>query len=259
MFETKIRKVVRRGRSHTQRCEDESLVFSYNQIAVIAVFDGCSDGTDSYFASGLFAKILKKIAIEDKGYFETVNEGTNLENVVEYIICTFFHELNKATSYLKLDYSEILSTIVLSAINLKTKQSFSIIIGDGTVYIDGEINTIHAEKNAPQYITYFLEKNYEDFWKENVNKYKAEIKDTIAVMSDGIDSFKNYSENRYINEIEKTDIIHRFFKSKLFIGNKIGLAKICNILEEFSHIAPSDDLSIAHITFVEIPEENETI
>lgn len=258
MFEVKARKVVRRGRVHDQRCEDESLVFSYNQIAVIAVFDGCSTGTDSYFASGLFAKILKKIAIEEEGFFKQINEDSNLEDVVNVIMCSFFFELKKAKYYLKLDDSEILSTIVLSAVNLKTKQAFSIIVGDGSVYIDGKINTIHPEKNAPRYITYFLEKKYEDFWKENINKYTLEVKDTIAVMSDGIDSFRHYSENRYVNDAEKADIIYRFLKSKYLLDNKVGLARICNILDS-EHLAPSDDLSIAHITFVEIPEQDETI
>jgi len=258
MFEVKARKVVRRGRAHDQRCEDDSLVFSYNQISVIAVFDGCSDGTDSYFASGLFAKILKKIAIEEENFFKQINEETSLEDIVNVIMCSFFYELKKAKYYLKLDDSEILSTIVLSAINLKTKQSFSIIIGDGSVYVDGEINTIQPEKNAPRYIAYFLGKKYEDFWSDDVNKYKAKVKDTIAVMSDGIDSFRHYSENRYVNETEKADIIHRFFKSGYLLDNKVGLARICNILDS-EHFAPSDDLSIAHITFIEIPEQDETI
>ena len=89
MFEVKARKVTRRGRSHVQRCEDESLVFSYNQIGVIIVFDGCSTGTDSYFASGLFAKIFKKIAIQHKTYLENLNENSDLENVVYNLLELF--------------------------------------------------------------------------------------------------------------------------------------------------------------------------
>jgi len=259
MFKVKVRKVVRRGRSHDQRCEDDSLIFSYNQIAVIAVFDGCSDGTDSYFASGLFAKILKKIAIRNREYFEKINQDSNLEDVVHNITRLFFDELKHTIAYYELDNKEALSTIVLSAVNLITKQSFSIIIGDGSVYVDGDIYTVQPEKNEPQYIAYSIKRDFEDFWGKSVNKYTFTIKDTIAVMSDGIDSFKKYNENRYVNEIEKADIVYRFFKSRLFLSNKIGLARICNILETEERIAPNDDLSIAHITFVEIPEQSETI
>jgi len=260
MFEVKSRQVTRRGRAHAHRCEDESLVFSYNQIAVIIVFDGCSTGRDSYFASGLFAKIFKKIAIQHKTFLESINEESNLEDVVHTLIELFFNELRYSFNYFVLDLTEILSTIVLSAVNLKTKQSYSIIVGDGSIYIDGKIHTIKpTNENAPDYIAYYLTSLFSDVWKNNVYKYNFKIEKTIAVMSDGIDSFRNYDENRYITDDEKDEIIKRFFESGFLLNNKIGLARICNILDD-KNIAPSDDLSIAHITFVEIIEdENEAV
>ena len=255
MFVARSRNVTRRGRAHTQRCEDESLVFSYNQIAVIIAFDGCSSGKDSYFASGLFAKLFKKIAIQHKTYLENLDENSNLRHVTYNLMELFFNELKYSFSYFVLDLSEILSTIVLSVVNIKTKQSYSVIVGDGSIYIDGIIHSINAEENAPYYISYFLSTPFADVWEYNINKYSFKVERVIAVLSDGIDSFKNYNENRYVTEAEKKDIIARFLESNYLLNNKIGLARICNMLETESNIAPSDDLSIAHITFV----ENETI
>jgi hypothetical protein len=259
MFDVKIRKTTRRGRSHTQRCEDESLVFSYNQIGVIIVFDGCSSGTDSYFASGLFAKIFKKIAIQYKTYIENINDFSPLEGVSYTLMKLFFNELKYSFYYFELDLTEILSTIVLSVVNLKTKESYSIIAGDGSIYVDGTMHTVQPNnENAPNYISYYLSSSFDDIWKNNVYKYNFKVEKTIAVLSDGIDSFKNYNENRYVNEDEKNEIIKQFFESGYLLNNKIGLSRICNIFED-KNIAPSDDLSIAHITFVEIPEKNEII
>jgi hypothetical protein len=253
MFDAKMRRTTRRGRAHTQRCEDESLVFFYNQIAVLSVFDGCSDGDDSYFASGLFAKILKKIAIQNKVYFESLDENSDLESVMYTIMDWFFNELKYSFDYLKLTIKEALSTIAVSVVNIKTKNSYSVIIGDGSVYVDGMMNSIKPKDNAPDYITYYLTSTFFNIWNNNVYKYSFKIKNTIAVLTDGIDSFKDYNENRYLNSDEKKEVIYQFFESGYLLDNKIGLARICNILDG-KNIAPSDDLSIAHITFVEIPE-----
>lgn len=260
MFEVKIRKLERRGMAHEQRCEDDSLAFSYNQIAVLIVFDGCSSGTDSYFASALFAKIFKKIAIEGKGYFESLNENSHLETIAYTIIHWFFEELKYVVNYLELDISEVLSTIVFSLVNIKTKKSYSVIFGDGSIYVNGETFSVHAENNAPNYIAGHLNEQFYDVWENNCAfKRNFDVKETIAVLSDGIDSFRSYREGRYVNDIEKEDILYRFFRSGRFLDSKIGLAKICNILDSEKHIAPSDDLSIAHITFVEKSEKNEAV
>ena len=251
MLVAKSRNVTRRGKGHPQRCEDESLVFSYNQIAVIIAFDGCSSGKDSYFASGLFAKLFKKIAIQHKIYLENLNENSDLEKVTYNLMELFFDELKYSFSYFVLDLSEILSTIVLSVVNLKTKKAYSIIAGDGSLYIDGKIHSINADENAPKYISYYLQSPFPDVWENNINKYNFEVQKVIAVLSDGIDSFKNYNENRYVTETEKSDIIARFFESTYLLDNAVGLARICNMIEKESNIAPNDDLSIAHITFIE--------
>ena len=83
----------------------------------------------------------------------------------------FFDEIKHLKNYLELDESEILSTIVMSVVNLNTQNSYSIIIGDGSVYIDGIMYSVKTEKNEPKYIGYFLNEEFEHFWGDHVFKY----------------------------------------------------------------------------------------
>ena len=45
---------------HHNFCEDSSLVFQDDNFIHIAVFDGCSTGIDSHFASFFFSRMLRK-------------------------------------------------------------------------------------------------------------------------------------------------------------------------------------------------------
>lgn len=57
-----IRTVLKKGTDHLVNCEDD-LFFSnyYDKYYVGAIFDGCSSGIKSHFASSLFGKILQTV------------------------------------------------------------------------------------------------------------------------------------------------------------------------------------------------------
>jgi len=241
------RNVTRKGSSHAHRCEDESFTFTYDNITVLMVFDGCSNGTKSYFASGLFYKLFKKISLHHADYFRSNN---NVEDISKFLLRTFFSELKSAMSYLELNVKEVQSTIVLSVINTETKLSHSIMVGDGSVYLDGKIETEQPENNAPRYICYFLGMEFEEFWSQEVFEYDHKVERTISVMTDGIDSFK--IKNQFISQEQKGHIIDTLLRDERFfsVDGQIPLQKKCNILE-IDGLLPSDDLAIARLVFLE--------
>jgi len=204
----------------------------------------------SYFASGLFATLFKKIAIHHADFFSTEEDPAA---IAKFLIRTFFAEFKSAVSYLELNIAETLSTIVYSVVNIETKEACSVMIGDGTVYVDGKIETEKPENNAPQYISLFFHKSFEELWEEDVFCYNHTVEKTISVMSDGIDSFRNMKENRFVTDEEKEYIVEILLKNEKFFKNAIGMARKCNILEN-EKLVPSDDLSIARLVFFENEE-----
>ena len=55
-----IKELVRRGTNHKNFCEDSVYHLEYGNIVDLAVFDGCSTGIKSHFASELMYKIFRK-------------------------------------------------------------------------------------------------------------------------------------------------------------------------------------------------------
>jgi len=153
--------------------------------------------------------------------------------------------------YLELIPKEVLATIVMAVVDLEKKKAFVAMIGDGSIYIDGEMHTVDCPGNAPMYLAAFLDReNFKDVWEEAlVFSGTYTFNETIAVMTDGIDSFFNKKDNRYINDEEKEMVINQLLKSNSF-KNEIGLARICNILQTYNHFEPKDDLSISRLTFI---------
>ncbi len=90
----KIYKSLTIGEFHTNYCEDfliEEQIGSNRKL--IAVFDGCTMGDESVFASILFGKILRNIA-KKKFYEEFVSSKTiTLEQLLKIGIKELIHEV----------------------------------------------------------------------------------------------------------------------------------------------------------------------
>lgn len=260
-MEVSLRNVVRRGLDHALSCEDEALSTIFNdRLAIMVVFDGCSKGEKSSFASGLLGKIFRKILIQDKFYYEEAVDEVSLENICRYTIRRAFLELKHIVHYLELVPKEVLATIVLAVVDLEKGEAHAIMIGDGSIYVDGHIESINCPGNQPQYLAYFL--HYEEFkevWHLSVAFSKSyKFEKTVAVMSDGIDSFFNRDAHRYVNEEERAMIIDTLLKSDRYLKSKIGLAKLCNILQTENKFEPVDDLAISRLTLIS-PVANDSI
>lgn len=249
----KIHTAISRGCDHKTQCED----FLYNgetkTFIVCAIFDGCSSGINSHFASALFGKIFDNIV---KEFADDIDRINNHEEVSKFILYHFSQRLLEIKIFLKLSLLEVQSTIVLMVYNKKFGWCYVVAIGDGFVSVDGQSIIIENNrfsdkedgKDMPDYIGYDIEllKDREVFnrWFESKkNKYFFENAKDITITSDGIKTFRQAkpSKNGKINEI---DFI---VNDKKFIGQETMILKKRNILENIYGLVHSDDLSVIRL------------
>jgi hypothetical protein len=238
-----VRTLLRRGSEHKDFCEDNYLTMEKdNQIFMIA-FDGCSSGKESHFASALFSKLFRKL----------INETyliSDLEALSKALFRRFYNELTVLKGNLDLGIEEILSTILFSVYNIKNKELFLVISGDGAYCINENITKIEAEHNAPDYISYYLSSSFDIFWSSLKKEIFTDVKD-FSLISDGIFSFQmnNKGLNRPVTDKEQDVIKDSLLVDKYLKSNTAMLARKINILkgkftEELSHY---DDLTIVRL------------
>ena len=110
----KIYQLLNIGEHHTNHCEDYVVVESLGKNKwLCAVMDGCTMGRDSYFASTLVGKLLRKIAVE-KSYqtFYDLGEETTVQADVKEVLSKLMAELKEIKSRLLLKEDELLTTLI---------------------------------------------------------------------------------------------------------------------------------------------------
>src|SRR6218665_322695 len=158
----RIYTALQKGEHHLNYCEDYYFVGEINKDKVLcAVMDGCTMATDSYFASTLVGKILKKIT-KEKSYkiFYGLEIYTTPESYLKTILAELFKELGLIKNQLMLEKTELLSTLIIMLIDKEANQGIVMVIGDGLVSINGQI-TEFDQNNIPDYIGYHLHKDFE--------------------------------------------------------------------------------------------------
>lgn len=276
-----IKELIRRGTNHKNFCEDAVYSQVSNGVTYLAVFDGCSTGEKSHFASELMSKLFKRAV----NYFELKNRETKMdmtaEEIMKGVFIDFFTFLQTSKSILDVSVDEILSTLVLSVVkryeypdNLRLEKDTNEIIyndkkveydvcvalsGDGAYFIEGKLNVIDSAENKPDYISYHLNEGIGDAWR-TMKIFNHTVKDisNFAVMSDGIESFKILNPETNINNW-LTEEEEKFMIDKLLIDDKLiksdaMLPRKMNILEKegYNHF---DDLSIIRIIKDEVVQE----
>ena len=230
-----IREILKIGSDHKQ-CEDSTFKMVMDDYVFMAIFDGCSGGVDSHFASSLFKKILRKVIEESLVFKGTPNE------ISKIVLNKFFISLIAIKNILTLNLDEILSTIVFSITDLSTKESFIIVSGDGAYMINEELVEVD-QNNQPDYIAYHLNKTFENVWSTFYTQNYSDV-DDISVVSDGIFTFKNEG----ILSIEEP--INSLLKEQKLIKSEAMLPRLCNILDRKGYYH-YDDLSIVRLIFTE--------
>ncbi|MBB6462189.1 protein phosphatase 2C domain-containing protein [Flammeovirga kamogawensis] len=190
-----IQHVYKKGDIHSNHNEDAFYTYAINnKFTVMAVMDGCSTGVDSYFASALIKKLLKKICLElpqkksltDKLLIDDIS----LDALGKYITRTLFIQLIQIKNKLCLDYSELASTVLISVINTQTKKTWVMVSGDGMVNIDDEVIIID-QQNIPHFLCYFLESTFSNWFTNYTFHKEFSFHQKVILASDGVKSFKN--------------------------------------------------------------------
>lgn len=159
------------SRSHTT-CEDTLDVIETEEYIKGGVFDGCSSGKNSKWASHTLNYAFKQFDYK-------------MSNAA----CKFvMFDLKRIKDILKLDITNFESTAVIFDYDKETKTLHLRVFGDCTYFINGERFDI-SQNNIPDYISHHIDKD-EDGMTEYVGKYPTKIYlnvDSFIICSDGID------------------------------------------------------------------------
>lgn len=234
------------GEFHINHNEDSSTITEIGEERIlIAVMDGCSMGKESYFASTLIAKLLRKIGKEIS--YKEFAEGTSkkTKEYLEEVLEKLFDDLGKLKNQLYLENEEILSTIILGIYDKKQKEIELITIGDGLICFNGEL--IEYEQNdKPDYIGYHLEEEFKDWFQNQSQKLSLkEVKD-LSISTDGIFTFKNFNGKEYTKITEEEIVNFLLIDDENSDTENMLKKKVLEIENNFG-LKPSDDLTIIRI------------
>lgn len=181
-----------KGRMHDLYCGDDYLITEDDDFLLCAVFDGCSSGIDSHYASTFHRYTLREAF--DKRKRLCLAEDLDslsidiLKKVFQIIHCEYY-EVNK----------EMLSTVVMFLLD-KHSGKFSIYFcGDGC-YKTGR-NSFQSIHDPNGNSVFYMSTSYD--FDEYLDKYVSVIHSniepgmTVCISTDGLESFMNiYGEDR---------------------------------------------------------------
>lgn len=241
----KIYSALQIGDYHTNHCEDCLFIDSLGKNKyVAAVMDGCTMGTDSYLASTLTGKLLRKI-IKSRNYRElyAVSPVSDTpEMTVKSILAELFQELAAVKNQLLLNQDELLTTLILLLIDKEKNEGFILTIGDGVICVNGQI-TIFDHDNKPDYIGFHLGKDFEEWYICHSQKlYFNNIAD-VSIATDGIELFTKVAEPQQ----DIIDPVAFLVMDTEDAGKDDMLELRLKKLEHQFGLRPGDDLAIIRI------------
>ena len=244
-----LQTILKRGADHPNFCQDFLSIGENEKYIYLAVFDGCSGGLYSHFASALFGKAFKDVVLNFPA-----NGGTQESNA-KLMVYLISRKISEVKQILKLEVIELLSTMIFCSIEKETNACKVYAFGDGFISVDGHDivikNTRFIEKengeNMPDYIAYDLEAiesfaDFEYWWSTKSDKYYFDNVQNVSIASDGIFTFKKFKQ-----EGEEIDPIQYLIHDEKFLDNKIMLERKCNILANKHFMTHTDDLSIIRV------------
>ncbi|MGB0521557.1 MAG: protein phosphatase 2C domain-containing protein [Flammeovirgaceae bacterium] len=240
----KIYSLLHRGDYHPTCCEDFLLTETVeDQFFVAAVMDGCSNGKESHFASTLMAKIIRKACKIAPHTAKLSLQNTAAQTLGKWILRQLFIDLNNVRETLFLERTELLATLILLVYQHKSQEAFIISLGDGVIAIDGEIQSID-QQNMPDYISYHLSKDFEEWYARQKHVYQVTAPKSISISTDGIESFMTKT-----HEYAPVDVPRYLLHDLTFAEHKNMLGKKTQVLYAEHNISPKDDLGIVRLNF----------
>ena len=242
----KIYSTIQIGDYHINHCEDYLFTGNIGDDKVLcAVMDGCTMATDSYFASTLVGKLLRKITIE-KGYSELYNLATisnDIDNYLKSILRELFKELIIIKNQLLLERNELLTTLIILLIDKKTNRGIVLVVGDGLVNINGQM-TEFDQDNKPDYLGFHLAEDFDTWYDNQKQKIFFDQIEDISIATDGIFMFEK------VKKVENTDSINAL-EYLILDKTELDLEEMLNFkLKKLEHnfgLKPTDDLAIIRL------------
>lgn len=208
----------------------------------MAVMDGCSSGTDSHFASGLVAKLLRKVARQTNlRTFAERRQPTTAELLRETTE-VLFTDLRRLNAELGLAYDELLTTLVLAIVDRQGPRAEVIVVGDGLVSCDGE--TIEYDQdNKPDYLGYHLQEDFADWWNVQTQRIVCEDFLDLSLATDGVLSFRPFSHDSYrpVSQEELTQFL--FSARDEGVPETLYRRLLLRVRDQFG-LEPTDDLTV---------------
>jgi hypothetical protein len=233
------------GDHHVNHCEDYTITETLGPDKILcAVMDGCTMGTDSYLASTLTGKLLRKIAVERR--FQAFYEKTpplDCKAELKEVMRRLMTELRTVKNLLFLNSDELLTTLILGVFDLQKKEGFILTIGDGLVYING-VYTEYQQNNIPDYLGYHLSEDFETWFSVQHQILTVNTLSDISFSTDGILTFAPYNHGIY--NISKDPVDYLLLDcSDEEMANM--LLKKTTFLEQRCGLRPTDDLGIIRL------------
>jgi len=239
-----IHTVLQIGQHHINHCEDYLLTAEIGAGKLLcAVMDGCSMGTDSYFAATLTGKLLRKIAKEHQ--FRQFIEKTQQPpaSLLKTVLRQLFEELRLARNQLQLERDELLHTLVISIIDTGTQTGEFMCIGDGLICIDGQLSEFEQD-DRPDYLGYHLQKDFESWFNKQQQKISCQQLRDFSLCSDGIFTFKRFDTAAYS---EPGDVIDLLLCDTVDIDSENMLHRKMVAIKTNWGLMPTDDLAIIRV------------
>lgn len=255
----KIQKILRRGLGHKNFCEDSLYVRKYNNYIAAGVFDGCSSGVDSYFASALLSRSCRFICDSE---LTSKIQTCSFDELFATILYKFINKFFDLCHRLLLYDDEMLSTIIFLLLDTKEQTGRVISIGDGFLHINGEAIEID-QNNMPAYITYSknsmaTREKFDNWLNVQENIFDIDKMNDITISTDGILSFVDVKdihsiakdEAEYVTKNVKKDsgfAVRFLAEDTTLINNSAMFGRKCNILKNRYRLVNYDDLGIVRI------------
>jgi Protein phosphatase 2C len=233
------------GEYHLNYCDDYICIAELGSDKLVcAVMDGCTMAIDSYFASTLVGKLLRKIT-KEKSYKELygVEKCSTPEDSLKSILGALFAELIIVKNQIMLEQNELLTTLILLVVDKKRKDGVVLVVGDGLVNINGKIIDFD-QSDKPDYLGFHLAEDFESWYLSQTQKLHIESLDDISICTDGISMFKKITDKEL--PIAPSAISYLAIDKKHCESEDMLNIKLKELEYEFG-VKPTDDLAIVRI------------
>lgn len=234
----------RRADAHQNFCEDAYYHTERDGWVIAAVFDGCSRGINSHFASQLMSYLLRDTLREKwNQWFQYMNRMEfGATDMLSAMCLGMWNRLKTAEKNLSLEELEILSTVVLALYNPRSKYLAVQFVGDGLLLVNGEAVTrvTSGADNMPKYLAYTVqeEANMTEFPK--IHPYYVFTNVTEwSICTDGIDQIQY--------EPQGLNALDYLLKDKSLWASAKMLDRKVNLLQK-NGAALQDDVTIIRYT-----------